>query len=78
MRARFGIADGAEVIVPNGTLLSQKLTNWTLSDRARRYEIDVGVAYGSDPARVLQLLEGAAADLPEVQKLPPPRAARSP
>ena len=65
---------GAEVIVPNSDLASKQVTNWTLSDRARRYEIDVGVAYGSDPAQVLRLLEGAAANLPEVQKAPPPRA----
>ena len=51
---------GAEVIVPNSDLASKQVTNWTLSDRARRYEIDVGVEYGSDPARVLRLLEDAA------------------
>jgi potassium efflux system protein len=67
-------AQGAEVIVPNSDLASKQVTNWTLSDRRRRYEIDVGVAYGSDPARVLRLLEAAAADVPEVQKMPTPRA----
>ncbi len=65
---------GAEVIVPNADLASKQVTNWTLSDRARRYEIDVGVAYGSDPERVLRLLEAAAADVPEVQQTPKPRA----
>jgi small-conductance mechanosensitive channel len=65
---------GAEVIVPNSDLATKQVTNWTLSDRARRYEIDVGVAYGTDPAQVLRLLEGAVADLPGIQKIPPPRA----
>ncbi len=65
---------GAEVIVPNSDLATKQVTNWTLSDRARRYEIDVGVAYGTDPAQVLGLLEGAVADLPGIQKVPPPRA----
>jgi potassium efflux system protein len=65
---------GAEVIVPNADLASKQVINWTLSDRARRYEIDVGVAYGSDPAQVLRLLEDAAASVPEVQKVPVPRA----
>jgi len=65
---------GAEVIVPNADLASKQVINWTLSDRARRYEIDVGVAYGSDPAHVLRILEGAAAAVPEVQQNPPPRA----
>jgi len=65
---------GAEVIVPNADLASKQVTNWTLSDRERRYEIDVGVAYGSDPQKVLRLLEAAAAEVPEVQKVPQPRA----
>ena len=65
---------GAEVIVPNSDLASKQVTNWTLSDRARRYEIDVAVEYGSDPAQVLQLLEGAVTDLPGIQKVPAPRA----
>jgi small-conductance mechanosensitive channel len=65
---------GAEIIVPNADLASKQVTNWTLSDRSRRYEIDVGVAYGSDPAQVLRLLEGAAASVPEVQRAPAPRA----
>ena len=67
-------SQGAEVIVPNADLASKQVTNWTLSDRRRRYEIDIGVAYGSDPARVMRLLEAAAADVPEVLKEPAPRA----
>ncbi len=66
---------GAEIIVPNADLVSKQVTNWTLSDRARRYDIDVGVAYGSDPTQVIKLLEQAAASVPEVQKQPAPRAA---
>jgi small-conductance mechanosensitive channel len=48
--------EGADVVVPNGMLLSEKLINWTLSDMDRRIDVNVGVAYGSDPSRVLQLL----------------------
>ena len=48
--------EGADVVVPNGMLLSEKLINWTLSDMDRRIDVNVGVAYGSDPNRVLQLL----------------------
>src|SRR5262249_16494200 len=36
---------GAEVIVPNANLISMQIVNWTLSDRRRRFEIAVGVAY---------------------------------
>jgi small-conductance mechanosensitive channel len=42
--------DGAEVIVPNGILLSDSVTNWTLSDRRRRIELDMGVDGSAVPA----------------------------
>ena len=63
---------GAEVIVPNATLISGNLTNWTLSDRTRRFELMVGVAYGSDPQRVIDLLRDAAASVTGVLKNPGP------
>ncbi len=47
---------GAEVIVPNGDLISGRVINWTLSDRLRRIEIYVGVAYGTDPQQVMDIL----------------------
>jgi small-conductance mechanosensitive channel len=48
--------EGADVVVPNGVLLNEKLINWTLSDMDRRIDVNVGVAYGSDPRKVLELL----------------------
>lgn len=48
--------EGADVVVPNGMLLSEKLINWTLSDMDRRIDVNVGVAYGNDPRQVLELL----------------------
>ncbi len=63
---------GAEVIVPNATLISGNLTNWTLSDRTRRFELPVGVAYGTDPQRVIDLLRDAAASVPGVLAKPGP------
>jgi potassium efflux system protein len=62
---------GAEVIVPNADLISKDVTNWTLSDHRRRLEIDVGVAYGSDPERVVRLLEAAAQEVKDVLGNPP-------
>jgi small-conductance mechanosensitive channel len=66
--------DGAEVIVPNSSLTSSQIVNWTLSDRARRVDLPVGVAYGTDPARVIALLEGLARRHPDVLEEPPPKA----
>lgn len=48
--------DGADVIIPNGDLLSQHLVNWTMGSNRRRYEIDLGVAYGSDLNQVKTIL----------------------
>ncbi|MBW2281429.1 MAG: mechanosensitive ion channel, partial [Deltaproteobacteria bacterium] len=65
---------GAEVIVPNGDLISGQVTNWTLSDHNRRIDVDVGVKYGTDPERVLQLLLDVAAAEDRILEMPAPSA----
>lgn len=40
--------DGANLIIPNGDLLSQQLTNWTMGNNFRRCHLMVGVAYATD------------------------------
>jgi potassium efflux system protein len=57
--------DGAEVIVPNSRLTSERVTNWTLSDRRRRMDLKVAVPYTSDPVRVLDALCEAARAYPK-------------
>jgi small-conductance mechanosensitive channel len=64
--------EGAEVIVPNATLIAQPVTNWTLSDRMRRVDVSVRVAYGSDPERVIEILGGVVAETPRITSLPAP------
>jgi len=64
--------DGAEVIVPNGNLIASEVVNWTLSDRNRRLVIPVGVAYGSDPEQVLEILTTAVLTHQDVLKYPRP------
>jgi small-conductance mechanosensitive channel len=64
--------EGADVVVPNGTLLSEKLINWTLSDMNRRIDVDLGVAYGSDPRRILVLLREIATGTPGIVSEPAP------
>jgi small-conductance mechanosensitive channel len=66
--------DGAEVIVPNGDLISQRVVNWTLSARRQRVTIPVGVAYGTDPNQVLGILRKVAAADKGVFKDPAPLA----
>lgn len=64
----------AEVIVPNSTLVSNQVINWTLSSSRRRAEIPVGVAYGTDPEQVLKLLVEVAESNPGVLRYPKPSA----
>jgi len=66
--------EGGEVIVPNGQLVSESVTNWTLSDRHRRVEVEVGVEYGTEAQRVIDLLLGVARGHPRVLAEPEPRA----
>ena len=42
---------GADIIVPNSQLVTEKVTNWTLSDKLRRVDLPVGVNYGANPRR---------------------------
>jgi potassium efflux system protein len=66
--------EGAEVIVPNASLISDKVTNWTLSDRRRRIDVAVGVAYGTAPEKVLDLLVAVARAHAQVLADPAPVA----
>ena len=64
--------DGADIIVPNGDLVSNQVVNWTLSDQRRRIEVIAGVAYGSDPHKVKELFEKVLADHSEIMDDPEP------
>lgn len=65
--------DGSEVVVPNSNLVSDQLINWTLSDDYKRIEINVGVAYGTDPNKVIGILTQVAKESNMVVNQPEPR-----
>lgn len=65
--------DGSEVIVPNGKLISEEVTNWTLSDPQRRLEINVGVAYGNKPREIIKMLDKVGTDNDDILDDPAPR-----
>ena len=67
--------DRKEYIVPNKEFVTGKLLNWTLTDRTNRIQINVGVAYGSDVDRALELLRRVAQQHPAVLSDPAPVAA---
>ncbi|MEO1751881.1 mechanosensitive ion channel domain-containing protein [Thiofaba sp. EF100] len=64
--------DRKEIIIPNKKLITEQVTNWTLSDTSTRVVVDVGVAYGSDPREVEQILREAASRVPGLIQDPPP------
>lgn len=64
--------DGAEVVIPNGNLISNELINWTLTDQQRRVEVNVGVKYGTDPEMVLKILRDVSDAHEETLKDPKP------
>src|SRR4029077_14527913 len=64
--------DGADAIIPNATLISEKLMNWTLTNDWRRVDVRVGVAYGNDLEKAMHLLYSVATADAEVRQTPPP------
>jgi len=66
--------EGSEIIVPNGKLISERVTNWTLTNRQHTIQLPVAVAPGADPGRVAALLEHAATAHPLIAKDPAPQA----
>lgn len=67
-------ADRREVIIPNKTLITSDVINWTLSDSVTRIVIPIGVAYGTDTRRVKRLLLEAALAEKYVMRDPAPQA----
>lgn len=53
---------GAEVIIPNGDLISKKVINWTLTNRDRRSKILMKTSANADPEKVIELFNTIAAE----------------
>jgi len=53
--------DGIMMIVPNSQLTNDRVINWSNSNRLTRFQVEVGVAYGSDTRLVEKLLLECAA-----------------
>jgi len=64
--------DGTDTLVPNSTLLENRVSNWTFGDTTMRGEIDVGVAYGSSTREVSRTLLSVADAHGLVLKQPEP------
>jgi small-conductance mechanosensitive channel len=65
---------GPEIIVPNGKLISDPVTNWTFSRRQRLITIPLAVAAGVDARRIMEILQSAAAGQKLLLRDPPVQA----
>jgi len=64
--------DGKELLVPNKEFITGRLLNWSLSDQQTRLVVEIGVAYGSDVPRAMQIALDAAKAHPDVLADPEP------
>ncbi|WP_200233286.1 mechanosensitive ion channel domain-containing protein [Thiohalocapsa halophila] len=64
--------DRQELLVPNKELITGRLTNWTLSDQINRIVVPVGVEYGSDAHKALEILADVAREHERVLEDPAP------
>ena len=61
-----------ELLIPNKEVITGRLLNWTLSDEMTRILIQVGIAYGSDVDKAMEILLELAREDERVLKEPEP------
>ncbi len=64
--------DRKELVVPNKEFVTTRLINWSHSDSIVRVEVPVGIAYGSDTERAIEVLRGVAGANEQLLQDPPP------
>ncbi len=60
--------DDIVLIVPNSKLIQDNVINWSQNNKVTRFSISLGVAYGSDTAKVRELMISCAEEHPDVIK----------
>ena len=66
--------DRQEFVVPNKSLITDTILNWTLSASISRIVVNVGVAYGTDTDQARELLLEVANEHPIIMQDPAPMA----
>jgi small-conductance mechanosensitive channel len=64
--------DGREFLIPNEDLVTQKVTNWTYTDKNTLVKINFAVNYDADPRAICKLATGVAAGASRTLKGKPP------
>jgi len=65
--------DGVEHLIPNETLISERVENWTHSNCETRLKVDIGVHYDTDLHRAIELCLEAASETERVLQRPEAR-----
>jgi small-conductance mechanosensitive channel len=66
--------DGKDILIPNETLLTSEIINWSHGDRNVRFRLPVQISYQDDPETAMALLEQAARETERVLTDPAPVA----
>ena len=64
--------DGIEHLIPNEELISQRVENWSFSNRLVRLRMPIGVAYDCDLKKAIELSIEAASEIERVLTQPSP------
>ena len=65
--------DNREVLLPNKSIITENVTNWTLNDAITRVVIKIRVAYGSDVEQVQDLLMQVLTNEEDILTIPAPQ-----
>ena len=75
MRARYVSVitrDGTEHLIPNEELISQRVENWSYTHQLVRLRLSIGVSYGSDIRKAIEVATEAAGEIERVLGDPEP------
>jgi small-conductance mechanosensitive channel len=63
---------GKEHLIPNETLLTTSIENWSYSHKAVRFNVPIGISYKSDPEEAIALIIEATKEVDIILKDPEP------
>ncbi len=64
--------DGIYMVIPNSRVVNEKVINWSTHNKKTRFNVKLGVSYGSDVDKVKELLLASANENNVVLKRPSP------
>ncbi len=64
--------DRKEILIPNEDFITNKVINWSFTDRVVRIKADVGVAYSTDIPEAIRICKEATKNIPRVLTDPAP------